>query len=249
MLKARLAILLGAARHNEANACLTELIHASDNPNLCLSATRMAAVATGFSPASVAVFGLMCERFPSDEQHLTIKIELVVGLLGQTGLTTNGGWVGWGGPGGGGGRGSPITTRLLLAPLAGGSKQLSLQAMSVLDELLLDHEQSRRTLKSVHLHVLLQQVGRPRSMAVVSWHSLQIPPLTQVVKATNLAKQSGDNDFVLQWGDRVLKVQNRGRGRAETTRTTSSAGGVCHTVAAYTRCTLVPHLGRSPVLY
>ena len=50
----------------------------------------MAAVAAGFSPASIAAFGLLCERFQSDEQYITIRIELVVGLLGQTGLSTNG---------------------------------------------------------------------------------------------------------------------------------------------------------------
>lgn len=50
----------------------------------------MTAVAAGFSPASIAAFGLLCDRFQSDEQYLTIKIELVVGLLGQTGLSTNG---------------------------------------------------------------------------------------------------------------------------------------------------------------
>lgn len=56
--------------------------------------------------------------------------------------------------------------------------------MGVLDELLYDHTDSRRTLQPLHLHVLLQQV----------------------VKATNFAKQGGESDFVLQWGDRVLSV-------------------------------------------
>ena len=56
--------------------------------------------------------------------------------------------------------------------------------MGVLDELLFDHADSRRTLQPLHLHVLLQQV----------------------VKATNFAKQGGESDFVLQWGDRVLRL-------------------------------------------
>ena len=46
-------------------------------------------------------FGLLCEHFPSDEQYLTIQIELVVGLLSQTGLCTNGG------------SGKPATVRLI----------------------------------------------------------------------------------------------------------------------------------------